>query len=122
VLVDDARGEFARALVRAGARGVVSRDASREDIDAALAAIARGFVVLTSILDDPSAPRTAPLTPRERDVLEMLARGLSNKRAADRLGLSEHTIKFHVAAILAKLGAATRTEAVTIGVRGLLML
>lgn len=63
------------------------------------------------------------LTERERGVLGMLARGLSNKRIAQRLGLSEHTVKFHVGSILAKLGAATRTEAVTVGVRlGLVML
>jgi len=63
------------------------------------------------------------LTLRERDVLAMLARGLANKRIAERLSLSEHTVKFHVASILAKFGASTRTEAVTIGVRrGLVML
>ncbi|MFN2459342.1 MAG: response regulator transcription factor [Candidatus Velthaea sp.] len=67
--------------------------------------------------------RRRRLTPRERDVLEQLARGAGNKAIAQRLGLSEHTVKFHVASILAKLGAATRTQAVTIGVRrGMVML
>ncbi len=58
-----------------------------------------------------------PLTHRERDVLEWLALGLSNRAIAERLGISEHTVKFHVAAILTKLGAGSRTEAVTIATR-----
>jgi len=78
----------------------------------------------------PSIPESAPLsplahpdgvverlTPREMDVLEMLAEGLSNKLIAYRLDMSEHTAKFHVNSILAKLNAATRTEAVMRGVR-----
>ncbi len=63
------------------------------------------------------AASVGALTPRERDVLDMLARGLSNKQIAARLSLAENTVKFHVASILAKLDAATRTQAVTIGVR-----
>lgn len=58
-----------------------------------------------------------PLTERERNVLAALARGLSNKRVAERLGISEHTVKFHVGSILAKLGAGTRAEAVALGAR-----
>ena len=58
-----------------------------------------------------------PLTPREMDVLEMLAEGLSNKMIAHRLSISDHTAKFHVNSILAKLNAGTRTEAVTRGIR-----
>ena len=58
------------------------------------------------------------LTPREIEVLGMLAEGEGNKQIARRLGISEHTVKFHVGSILAKLGAATRTEAVTLGLRG----
>ena len=57
------------------------------------------------------------LTPREMDVLEMLAEGLSNKMIAHRLSISDHTAKFHVNSILAKLHAGTRTEAVTRGIR-----
>lgn len=52
------------------------------------------------------------LTPREREVVQLLAEGLPNKAIADRLQITEHTVKYHVAAILAKLGAQTRTEAV----------
>nr|WP_236673772.1 response regulator transcription factor [Comamonas sp. JC664] len=59
-------------------------------------------------------PTSAPdaLTPREREVLGLLAEGLSNKAIADRLAISEHTAKFHVNAVLAKLGVQRRTEAV----------
>jgi DNA-binding NarL/FixJ family response regulator len=53
-----------------------------------------------------------PLTPRELDVLEHLAAGLSNKAIGDRLGISDQTVKFHVASITGKLGVTNRTEAV----------
>jgi len=63
-----------------------------------------------------------PLTSRELEVLRMLADGIANKNIAWNLKISEHTVKFHVAQILAKLNAGTRTEAVTIGIRkGLIM-
>jgi DNA-binding CsgD family transcriptional regulator len=57
------------------------------------------------------------ITSRETDVLRMLAQGLVNKEIAARLGISEHTVKFHISSILDKLGASTRTEAVTLGIR-----
>ncbi|GAC1419934.1 MAG: hypothetical protein NVSMB5_12170 [Candidatus Velthaea sp.] len=105
------------------ARGVIARGATREDSDAAVAAIERGYLVLAAVLDRPAAPGADSITHREHDVPRMLAQGLSNKRIAERLALSEHTVKFHVASSLSKLGAATRTETVTIGVRrGLIML
>lgn len=64
-----------------------------------------------------------PLTPREGEVLQRLASGLGNKQIADQLHISEHTVKFHVASILGKLGAGTRTEAVALGIRqGLVLL
>jgi DNA-binding NarL/FixJ family response regulator len=63
------------------------------------------------------------LTPREQEVLSLVAAGLSNKEMAARLDISEHTVKFHVASILGKLGAGSRTEAVTLGIRrGLVMI
>jgi DNA-binding NarL/FixJ family response regulator len=63
------------------------------------------------------------LTAREIEVLRMLAEGFANKEIASRLGISDHTVKFHISSILAKLGASTRTEAVTLGVRkGLILL
>jgi DNA-binding NarL/FixJ family response regulator len=71
----------------------------------------------------PLAELPEPLTRREREVLQMLAAGLANKEIAARLHISDHTAKFHVAAILGKLGAATRTEAVALGIRrGLVLL
>ena len=68
-------------------------------------------------------PSYESLTPRENEVLAMLAEGLANREIADRLGVSDHTIKFHISSILDKLGASTRTEAVTLGLRmGLIVL
>jgi DNA-binding NarL/FixJ family response regulator len=103
--------------LRAGARAVLSRGAPAEAVAAALAAAARGLFVL-----DPAVaagfirpPEDAPaegLTAREREVLGLLAEGLSNKGIAARLGISEHTAKFHVNAILAKLGAESRAAAI----------
>ncbi len=58
-----------------------------------------------------------PLTPRELDVLRLMADGASNKIIAHKLGISDHTVKFHVTSILSKLNAGTRTEAVTLGIR-----
>jgi NarL family two-component system response regulator YdfI len=116
VTVSDPSAETSRALLRAGARGVIGRDAARDDLDAAIAAVSRGYIVLSERYLDAAGERPK-LTPRERDVLDMLARGLSNKQIAARLTLAENTVKFHVASILAKLDATTRTQAVTIGVR-----
>ncbi len=117
VALADPSSETSRALLVAGARGVIGRDASREDIEAAIAAVSHGFIVLTPGQPTPGAAQTPTLTARERDVLDMLAAGLSNKKIAARLSLAENTVKFHVASILSKLDATTRTQAVTIGVR-----
>ena len=67
--------------------------------------------------DDEDDPLVEPLTPREIDVLELVAEGLSNKAIAGRLAISDQTVKFHVASIAGKLGAANRTDAVRRGVR-----
>lgn len=76
---------------------------------------------LTAVFGDQSLEVEAELsdeiTSREIDVLRMLAHGLVNKDIAARLGISEHTVKFHISSILDKLGASTRTEAVTLGIR-----
>ena len=80
--------------------------------------------ILLSVEPDAAARRRAdpevveePLTPREIQVLELLAEGLANKAIAERLGISDQTVKFHVAAVLGKLGVANRTEAVRVAVR-----
>jgi DNA-binding NarL/FixJ family response regulator len=72
---------------------------------------------------DASDTLVEALTARELEVLQLLASGLGNKEIASRLQISEHTVKFHVASIMGKLGAASRTEAVTVGIRrGLIMI
>lgn len=104
--------------------GVVPPDASPEELSAAIVAVAQGLVVLPRdltgrllrgqvVVEEPSEPLTA----REREVLGLLGRGLSNKMIARDLRISEHTVKFHVSSIYAKLGAASRTEAVGLGAR-----
>lgn len=107
----------------AGAGGVVFRDADGPRLAAALLAVARGLVVVDATLADHwrrprrAIPAGETLTPREREVLDLLAQGLSNRAIAERLGIGERTAKFHVNAIFAKLGAETRTEAVVIAAR-----
>lgn len=132
LLVDDPHADVALAALRAGASAVLARQSDARELLTALEAVHIGLVVLDATVRDALAPAptaarvsalTEPLTERERQVLAMLANGLSNRRIAERLTISENTVKAHVAAILAKLGATTRTEAVTVGVRlGLVML
>jgi DNA-binding NarL/FixJ family response regulator len=110
---------------RAGVRAALRRDATSEELAAAIAATNAGLVVLhpdmaarsTATPAGPSEEEATVLTPREIDILEMMAEGLSNRLIAARLAISRHTVKFHVASILAKLAAGSRTEAVTTGVR-----
>ncbi len=103
-----------------GVQGLLLRDADADKLVAALAAAAQGVVALDPELSRlllpatqiSPAPLVEPLTPRELEVLQHLAEGLPNKTIARRLDISEHTIKFHVNAIMGKLGAQSRTEAV----------
>jgi DNA-binding NarL/FixJ family response regulator len=115
------------------ARALLSHDSTAEEIQAAVLAVAAGLVVVEPAVamrvfaTRPDAPgdRDEPvtLTPRELDVLPLIASGLPNKAIALRLGISEHTAKFHVASVLGKLGAGSRAEAVMIAARrGLLHL
>ena len=119
---------------RAGVRAALPRTAGTGEIVAALAAAAHGLIAVPanawtgSVFGRRSAaaPENSAreeLTPREAEVLGMLAEGHSNKTIAWRLSISEHTVKFHISSIFAKLNASSRTEAVAIGVRlGLIML
>jgi two-component system, NarL family, nitrate/nitrite response regulator NarL len=125
----------------AGARGLLHRDVEPALLAAGLAAVTQGLgVVDPSFIaalgpaeaDEEAASRAGghgsialveELTPRELDVLRLVAEGLPNKTIALRLGISEHTVKFHVNAILGKLGVASRTEAVVHATRlGLILL
>lgn len=115
----------------AGARGVLSRNASAETMASAIAAVADGLIVIEPAFaaalfparDSSSARPVEELTPRELQVLRLLAEGQSNKTIARELGISEHTVKFHVNAILGKLNAQSRTEAVVTATRlGLILL
>ena len=134
VLSEHLRADLLSKALRAGVRAVLPREVTPEQLRAALEAAAAGLVVVhpsevNSVLPAPSALSSParelpePLTPREREVLQMISAGLGNKEIAVKLSISEHTVKFHVASILGKLGASTRTEAVSIGIRhGLVLL
>ena len=116
LVADESRAWEARV---AGALGLLPRDADSESVVAALAAVSRGMLVLdpgmapTALRDGgrPS-PGAKDLTPRELEVLRLLADGLPNKTIAHRLEISEHTVKFHVNSVMTKLGAQSRTDAV----------
>lgn len=123
VLLNDA--ELAREVWRSGVRAVVSRSAPPAKLAAACAAADQGLAVLdeqflSAALEtrpEESLAPIEPLTPREREVLQLMAQGLPNKSIARTLQISEHTVKFHVNAILTKLGAQSRTEAVVLASR-----
>jgi two-component system, NarL family, nitrate/nitrite response regulator NarL len=137
-LVSD-EAEAAEALA-SGALGALRRNADAARISAALAAVARGIVAVDADFARALAPlpRPAPdpllpptdepplleeLTVRELEVLRLLAKGLPNKTIAQRLDISEHTVKFHVNSLLGKLDAGSRTEAVVRATRlGLILL
>lgn len=136
VLANDTSTTWVSEALRAGVRGIVTSDATPSEIVTAVEAAAAGLVTLpadvAAALVSVSRPANAvrapadtaqPLTRRELEVLGMLAEGLANKNIAARLGISEHTVKTHVASILAKLDAYSRAEAVAVGVRrGLILL
>ena len=129
LLADDPGLAGVAEALRAGTRAVLPKQSSVTQIVAAIEAAAAGLIVLPpgdldGLLVTPrSASLTEPLTPREIEVLGMLAEGQSNKAIAHRMGISEHTVKFHVTSIMGKLNAGSRTEAVTLGIRqGLIML
>jgi DNA-binding NarL/FixJ family response regulator len=129
VMADDPGLPGIAEALRSGVRAVLSRHSSASQIVAAIEAAAAGFVVLQPgdldglLINPQPASLAEPLTPREVEVLGMVAEGQSNKSIAHRLGISEHTVKFHVTSIMGKLNAGSRTEAVTQGIRqGLIML
>jgi two-component system, NarL family, nitrate/nitrite response regulator NarL len=102
--------------------GVLAPDATAEQLDAALRAVFIGLLVRTTAAPDVRGFAPADdmplLTPREREILGLIGEGLSNKAMARRLGISVHTVKFHMEALFTKLDATSRAEAVTKGLRG----
>ena len=126
LLTGESEPEWTADAARLGVRALLPSDASPASILAAVESAAAGFAVvqardleewLSSRLSIEHAAIETPLTPRELEVLRMMADGDANKIIAWKLRISEHTVKFHVASILGKLNAGTRTEAVTIGIR-----
>lgn len=134
LLADNLGRVWISTVLRASIRGILPRDASQGEVIAAIHAVHAGLALLGPENIDQLLARipaqedfepdiAEALTPRENDVLRMLAEGMGNKEIASALAISEHTVKFHVSSILDKLGAATRTEAVTVGLRqGLIVL
>jgi two-component system nitrate/nitrite response regulator NarL len=120
----------ARALLAAGVAGAVLRASDPATVCAALSAAAHGLTVsertfhrLRPRAEARAAAALGDFTPREREVLALLSEGLPNRAIAERLGISRHTVKFHVNALLQKLGVPRRTEAVVRAARlGLVVL
>src|SRR6266849_8606901 len=116
-------------LLRSGVRAILSRESDPDDVLSAIYTAYDGLALLSrpiaeslaAVYSDQSPEvedeLSEEITSRETEVLRMLAEGLVNKEIAARLGISEHTVKFHISSILDKLDASTRTEAVTLGIR-----
>ncbi|MBZ0298396.1 MAG: response regulator transcription factor [Anaerolineae bacterium] len=126
---DDHAPETAALLRSARVGGLLLRDSNPDQLGAALATVGHGLLVFDPALavlpstDLLPEPLVGQLTAREQEVLQLLAEGLPNKIIAQRLGISDHTVKFHVNAIMGKLNAQSRTEAVVRATRlGLIML
>jgi len=101
--------------------GILPTDTSAEELTAAVHALSQGLIVgaPSLLFESENEPlERGPLTERESEVLGLLAKGLANKQIAVALGISEHTVKFHVSSIYTKLNVANRTEAVREGLRG----
>lgn len=132
LLADTSQPVWTREAVRLGVRAVLPQHATAAEILAAVEAAANGLAVLDPrdlevLLSSPgpvlASGETPALTARELEVLRMVAEGAANKTIAWKLNISEHTVKFHVEAILSKLNVSSRTEAVAVGVRkGMILL
>ena len=134
VLVLAQEGRLRRDLEKLPLRawGLLSQDATADELVAGLRALAQGLWVADPLLvnagrrqagvpllsaEDGEESPGEPLTERESQVLQLLARGLANKQIAAVLGISEHTVKFHVSSIYSRLGATNRAEAVRRGIQ-----
>lgn len=127
-LVDEPETNWVTRALLSGVKAILPRDADSEEIISAIGAVHRGFVSLApEFAQDllahvraplgPADPPLEELTPREIEILRHLAEGFDNREIAGQLGISEHTVKFHISSILSKLDASSRTEAVTLGIR-----
>jgi len=121
-----AGADYLRAAIAAGARGFLAKDATRAEVLAALAQVAGGGVAFPPALmraavaaetPDTALAALARLTPREREVLEALANGGTNKEIALALGISPGTVKTHVERLIGKLGVRDRTQAAVLAIR-----
>ena len=133
VLAENPEASWVGQMLAAGVSAVLRRDSSGRQLAAAVHAAAAGLTALEpetlQALMRPAMetielePGEEELTPRETEVLGMMTEGLSNREIASTLGISEHTVKFHITSIFGKLGTSSRTEAVTEGIRrGLVLL
>ena len=118
-------------MASGGVSGLLPRDAATDAVSSALLAAANGLLLLdpvyiNTVSQTPSPsgePLIEALTPREIEVLQLVAEGLANKAIARELDISDHTVKFHLNAIMGKLGVNSRTEAVVRATRaGLILL
>jgi DNA-binding NarL/FixJ family response regulator len=125
LLAAEANAAIVRSAARVKIHSVLPTEVTTQQLVAAISATVAGFAVTPprsaiGPVSAPAEPIAEELTAREVEVLRLMARGQRNKQLAAQLKISEHTAKFHVSSVLAKLGARTRTEAVTIGMtRGL---
>lgn len=124
VALSDSPGRLWTSASRAlGLRAALPLGATPDELDGALRAVQAGLLavhpeaVAQPVATPPHRATRVPLTSREREILELIAEGANNRRIAARLAISRHTVKFHVASILTKLGAGSRTEAVALALR-----
>ncbi len=130
-LIDDPDPAWVRSALGASINAILARDAGADDLLLAIQAAEAGLVLLhpmsvrglaTERLPQPAEDLVEEdiveeLTGRERQVLRLVSAGFGNKEIAARLAISEHTVKFHISSILGKLNVASRTEAVSLGIR-----
>jgi len=127
-LADNPESGWVSLALRAGVNAILSREITAEELRLAILAAEAGLVLLHSSsvhrsgwqpsTQDHDPPDLAEaLTVREQEVLRLVSDGLANKEIAERLKISDHTVKFHISSILGKLGASSRTEAVSQGIR-----
>src|SRR5215470_5767562 len=127
VLIDDPDPRWVRAAIDAGVNAIIARMPDPEELRLAIEAAEAGMVILHpssarelsagSLVSEPDFEESEHLTAREREVLLLIGEGLGNKQIAARLGISEHTAKFHISSILGKLSVSSRAEAVSQGIR-----